>query len=209
MFPFYSKVVVASIVAVSFLTNLHRVWTTEFRKINRNGRLRYVCMIGLRSSQTATINLWMQTFICFVIPMLVIMVANVCIVVKLKRRKKSLMIRTQREVTLEAQRRKDRKVTVMLLVLTLVFLVLLLPLFACHLYKYFLPSKKKRSKLIYLVFMISQRLWYTNNAVNFYIYALFGSEFRKELRALFRRRNRVAPSTTHPSVKSRGTSQAS
>jgi hypothetical protein len=38
---------------------------------------------------------------------------------------------------------------------------------------------------------VTQQLVYTNSAINFFLYCLSGSKFRKELIAIFRKTNRV------------------
>ncbi|MCP4503917.1 MAG: G-protein coupled receptor [Deltaproteobacteria bacterium] len=121
--------------------------------------------------------------------MLMILTANVCIIIKMQRRNDSDVIRRQSASAMEAQRSKEKKVTVMLLIITFVFLLLLLPFFVCHMYRYFVLSSRddtETREVLFLAWNVSQRLWYTNNAVNFYVYALFGTEFRKELVQLFK-----------------------
>ena len=128
--------------------------------------------------------------------MLVIFVANVCIVWVLKKRKSSHI--SHRLSTIETKCKKENKVTIMLVIMTFVFLVLVLPWFVWHMYRYSVLNYKtdrKTEVISRLAWTICLKLWYSNNAVNSYVYALFGTEFRKELRKLFMRKNRVGLST--------------
>ena len=129
------KIVILCIVVTSFLVNLHYIWTTGLVIHRNRGWNIKTCTLKLKSPTKVKILLWFRTITSFVIPMLVISAANACIIYTLKQRKKSEMIQNQREIRQEVQRRQERKVTVMLLVVTFTFLVLLSPFFACHMYK--------------------------------------------------------------------------
>ena len=156
-------------------------------------------MSGQHTSRGTTFLMWFYISLCFIVPLVIISIANVCIVRALKKRKRTNMIRVQREVTIEAQGRKEARVTVMLLIVTLVFLILLLPLFVCHMHRYLVLNHKRdaRTKAISLLsWNVCEKLWYANSSVNFYLYSLFGTEFRRELKELFCRKNRVGFSTT-------------
>ena len=194
------KCVVAAIVVTSCLINLYFLWITELTKRKTKYRKKpvvYTCTIGQHNSSTITFFMWFQTTVSFIIPMLFILTANTRIIweLKLKKRKRSQWVRAQRE----AERKEENKVTIMLVIMTFVFLILILPWFVWHMRKYFMLAKykpsPKASAVILLAKIVCLKLLYSNNAVNFYLYVLFGSDFRKELKKVFLRSNRVRTST--------------
>ena len=130
--------------------------------------------------------------------MMIIFVSNVCIVCTLNRRNKLNMIRSQQDSIVEVQRKKENKVTRMLVIVTCTFLILLLPFFVSSMYRTSILRQKTNYKtraISFLVSTICNKLWYTNNAVNFYLYALFGADFRKELGKVFSKKKSVTPSS--------------
>ena len=136
--------------------------------------------------------MWFDTTLSSIIPIIVVFVANVRIIMELKMKKKKKKSQTIR-VHREAESKEEKRVTVMLLVMTCSFLVFLMPLFVWNLHRYFSlknGSNPKATAISHLVMVVCVQLLYTNNAVNFYLYVVFGRDFRKELRRMFTK-NRV------------------
>ena len=194
-----TKFIVIVIVVLSVVVNLYYIWTTEFLVRKKGHKIIYACMTGQHFNGIITFIMWFDTTKSFIIPMSLIFVGNVCIVCSLRDRKRSKIIEMQRELAMEARRRKENKITMMLVMVTFVFLILVLPYFVYYMYRYFVYHEKKDAKSAAtdcLVTAICLKLWYSNNAVNFYVYALFGTQFRKELKELFTRKSLVGPLTT-------------
>ena len=157
------KVLVATIVVVSCLVNLYHIWTREYsvHMSKHTKTITYICISGQQNNVNAFVML-SKSAVCFIIPMFVIFVANLFIIRELKKRKRSQTVRREND------RKEGNKVTIMLVVMTCVFLVLLLPYIAYRCYTYFnngaIPNQ--------LIWAVCEKLLYSNNAVNFYVYAL-------------------------------------
>lgn len=99
------------------------------------------------------------------------------------------------QVAAELQQSRQRRLTRMLLLVSLTWLVLTAP-FALHsIVSVFQGDESTNSARNFLVKTICFLLVYVNHAVNFYLYCLTGRRFRLELRALFCYRRRFVPST--------------
>ncbi len=81
----------------------------------------------------------------------------------------------------------ERQLTIMLLAVSFAFLFLTLPLFIRYfLYTSINPRTSAKAYALYhFLYNLSNKLYMTNNAVNFYLYAITGSKFRKDLMELF------------------------
>ena len=85
--------------------------------------------------------------------------------------------------------KNEASLTVMLLLVTFAFLLLTTPLFVfyvVYLIKDNLASSKSYAEFAFTVYFTSM-LWTSNAAVNFYLYCLGGSKFRKDLKGIFSR----------------------
>ena len=131
----------------------------------------------------------LKAAIDFIFPMLAIFVANLFIIKELKKRKRSQTIQREND------RKEERKVTIMLVVMTFTFSILLLPYIAYHGYTYFMKSYKSNA-ISNLIWAVCEKLLYSNNAVNFFVYTLFNSNFRWELKNIFIRNNPVRQSSS-------------
>ena len=188
------KVNVTSIVVVSFLVNLCDIWTIEYTvHVPKDAaKVTHACLRKQQSSRVLTFVMWLKATICFIVPMLVIFFANLLILRELKKRKRSQPVQRKND------RKEENKVTIMLVVMTCTFFVLLLPYIAFRWYEYFINSHKSDTKsrgVLDLIRVVCVKLLYSNNAVGFYVYALFNSDVRKELkRIVMKSDHRIHPS---------------
>ncbi|CAH1796908.1 unnamed protein product [Owenia fusiformis] len=87
-------------------------------------------------------------------------------------------------------RNRDAQLTFMLLAVTFTFLVLSLPQYLRYIIYAILD--KHASPEVYatymLIYHITNKLFFTNASVNFYLYCLSGSRFRNDIRNIFSRR---------------------
>ena len=115
------------------------------------------------------------------IPFSVILVGNICIVVKLMKNQRRLAIR-RRSSSAAAP-----SLTVMMLILSTVFLITTLPIGVYITGDNYWGQTEEPQSLasLKLWWAIVNMLMYTNNCVNFLLYCLSGSRFRKEAKQLF------------------------
>jgi hypothetical protein len=120
-----------------------------------------------------------------IIPVIVIAAADTCIVGKLL-----ISSMRKREIMQDVDKAKKdsnlRSVTIMLVVVGVVFIILTLPndvFFVVQLsYFQFLPigvASADHEALYYLVRLLTRTMLYSNNAINFVLYCVSGSQFRK------------------------------
>jgi len=81
---------------------------------------------------------------------------------------------------------RDNKLAIMLAVVTLSFLALTLPQYVRFIVFHFVrqPKSHYMQEVLGFLYNIAHKLFYMNNAVNFYIYCLTGTRFRKDLKEL-------------------------
>ncbi|CAH1792375.1 unnamed protein product [Owenia fusiformis] len=76
---------------------------------------------------------------------------------------------------------QDGQLTRMLLSVSFTLLLLTLPLNIIIMVNAFMSHIELEPATFYLIYSIANRLWFTNNAVNFYLYIFGGQKFRKDL----------------------------
>ncbi len=80
----------------------------------------------------------------------------------------------------------ERQLTTMLLLVTALFLILMLPTYVRFILLTFLTLDTPRKYAnLFLVYHISHKLYHTNSGINFSLYLLSGSRFRRDLKELF------------------------
>ena len=86
------------------------------------------------------------------------------------------------------QRSTERQITIMLLLVSFLYLILIGPGFIHFLYWLVVPPE--RDPFTYANFTLSynicQKLFFTNNSINFFLYCISGPKFRNDLLSLFR-----------------------
>ena len=77
----------------------------------------------------------------------------------------------------------ERQLTIMLVSVSFAFLVLTLPQFVRYVIYSIVDhnTSNKREAVYYLMYHLSNKLYITNSSVNFYVYCISGSKFRKDL----------------------------
>ena len=87
-----------------------------------------------------------------------------------------------------ARQKKFSSMTVMLIVASGAFIILTGPINAVSLVTYFTEdtaAENDRTKSMPFLIALANLLWYTNSAVNFFLYMLTGSRFRQEFKKVF------------------------
>ena len=86
----------------------------------------------------------------------------------------------------------ERQIYVILLLIAFSFFILVSPLYACTLYVEFVDFRKspKTFAEFFIFYQIMHKMFYTNNAINFFLYIISGQKFRTDLIDLFKRSKR-------------------
>ena len=79
----------------------------------------------------------------------------------------------------------ENQLTIMLLLVTTLFLVLLIPTYVRFMYLTFVkPDTPEKHARLMLFYHISHKLYNTNNGINFFLYCISGRKFRNDLKEL-------------------------
>ena len=83
----------------------------------------------------------------------------------------------------------EKQIFVILLLVAFSFFVLISPFYAFHMYVEFVGINESPSAFaeFFLFYQIMHKMYYTNNAINFFLYVISGQKFRKDLINLFTR----------------------
>ena len=138
---------------------------------------------------------WITFAINGIIPFTMLIYMNFVIVITVRNSRKmfrstiTTIADAQKEQGMETKRRKmksaENQLTIMLLLVTMLFLILLFPTYIRCIYLNFVkrdtPSKYASSMLF---FQITYKLYTTNNGINFLLYCISGEKLRNDLKAM-------------------------
>ena len=186
----------------SVVKNLHFIWWTDFEYDNEEQLL----FCGMQHNHTTLLDVliqWVETIVSCITPFLVILTANVCIIRKLQKKRRSttqkaLFLCLPRKVR-SMRQRQESYMTMVALVVSFVFLLLVSPLSVYYLYQVHAGNDHDdvhARAFLFLAYNLCLNLRYTNSAVNFYMYALIGRDCQKGLRRLLKMKRTIRPYTS-------------
>ena len=180
--PRRAKIVVTIIVVFSIIFNLPQFYVT----VLVNG----ICIPYARQGTWNQIFMFVSFIFNAVGIFGALIIMNGFIISAVRGRKKLLQNMGDGEKSSESkhQRSTERQITIMLLLVSFLYLILIGPGFI-H-FVYFLVVPPDRDPLTYanftLSYNINQKLFFTNNSINFFLYCISGQKFRNDLLSLFR-----------------------
>ena len=130
---------------------------------------------------------WLSLVIQFVIPFILLLIMNSVIIHKIRTR--SVF---KQEVTSSVNenyktKTSESQIFAVLLLVTFTFIILTTPAYVFFLYIRMVDFSKTPGHLAiyYLFYNCAQKMQYTNNGINFFLYVISGQKFRTDLRNLF------------------------
>ena len=94
------------------------------------------------------------------------------------------------------------QLTIMLLLVTTLFLILMIPTQVRYLYTSFVKRDTPvKYAILLLLYHISQALYFTNNGVNFFLYCVSGTKFWNDLKDLLGYNRGLISSNSFSSIK--------
>ena len=138
---------------------------------------------------------WLTLVVNALIPFSMLMYMNYLNIKKVRQSRKMLSTNdtqndSQGQGNANKKRQKTMKntenqLTVMLLLVTTLFLILMIPTYMRFLYTTFVDrdTPEKYARLIFF-YHISQKLYHSNNGINFSLYCISGQKFRSDLKEL-------------------------
>ena len=137
----------------------------------------------------AEIYSWVCICTNSLIPFLVILSLNIGIIMSIRNRAKDFKDSGLKGIGSggKSATESDNQLAAMLLMVSFAFLILTLPLYVRYVYFILFPYSHsvKLSAVYTLAFHITNKLYATNSAVNFYLYCCGGRKFREDVLNLF------------------------
>ncbi|XP_070174196.1 G-protein coupled receptor daf-37-like [Littorina saxatilis] len=129
---------------------------------------------------------WVDTFLFSLFPVIILIVSNSVIVWKVTDsvRKARVTLASGQSDQLSSRTKKVSSMTLTLIAVSLAFFLLTAPLCAHFIILPYLTPYSERDHLgqeiIMFAYQLMNLLWYTNSAINFYLYCLTGTNFRND-----------------------------
>lgn len=143
--------------------------------------------IGMNENTVFTsVYSWLTLSVNSFVPFIVLITLNIGIIYSMIKFRQSVNLDLNLGHIPNAPKVQDTQMTVTLLLISFGFLILTMPLHARYLYYQYtdyLTDMKSLSDF-YLAYHFTNKLSYTNSAVNFIFYNVGGTKFRKDLRKL-------------------------
>ncbi len=141
---------------------------------------------------------FINSIVNVVIPFTIIIVLNILILFKHKQRSLKLNQKTITTCTTHHNHKfaaRDRQLVVILLLVSFTGLILSMPQYIRYTMFLFVDYKKDVDSIAkyVLVYNITNKLYFTNNAINFILYCLSGPKFRSDLVRMVKYRCKSAP----------------
>ena len=168
-----AKVVVTVTAIISFLKNCHSFVTTSLVRDQKTGAI--ICNYVYHDSLFTQVLPWLDVCTQSAIPFLVLLTLNFIIINTIKNQ---MVNEFQAEEQKARMGKRERQITVSLIVVSCTFLALTLPLRIINIVAVFVHINMQQ---YFILLHVGYLLLYTNNAVNFYLYCLTGAKFRHEV----------------------------
>ena len=154
-----------------------------------------VCVSYAVGGVYAKIYSWLTFILNGIIPLTSLIVMNSTIVHKVKKSHKRFrnfesVKRLENQTSVDTARENTSKsienqLTLMLLLVTTLFLILLIPTYVRFFYFAFVnqdTTEKYAGAMLF--YYLTTRLYFTNSGINFFLYCISGTKFRKDLKEL-------------------------
>ena len=160
------------------------------------------CARYIKDEWYVTVYSYLSLIITSVIPVSMLFVMNIIII---KTVRKSQRMRSENQTVIQDKAKATEiQLTVMLILVSSLFVILLLPFEIREIY-YTIFSKAETPKeyaIFIFVFDITFELYNVNNGINFYLYFISGTKFRRDLLNLIGIKSRQSPGTNSYSTGS-------
>ncbi len=215
-----AKITTISLIIFMFIFNIPHLFYS--RMVDRK-----TCAALRVNTQLSVVYAWFNIALSSLIPFISIFVMNVLIILTVQKRKNkfgtSFSEQNKNSISMDPcscssstsvassaisarierdqdERTRDRQLTTMLLLVAFALLILTLPQYIRYVSYLFIDNQASVKKFAYymLFYHSTNKLFYTNNAVNFILYCLGGSKFRGDVVNILCafRRNKVPKSNT-------------
>ena len=138
-----------------------------------------------------TFYFWLSYVVQFVIPFLSLLSMNIVIIHTLRNRSNT-GLRLQGQMSDKGQgqgeklKTSEKQIFAILLLVAFSFFILVTPLYSFSFYSMFVNYTKSPKAFagFILFYSVMQKMYFTNNAINFFPYVISGQKFRNDFRKL-------------------------
>ena len=184
-----AKITIVCIIILSTLYNIPHLFITS----NENWKcLPYGAAMGKPYGE---FYYWFSFIINFAVPFVLLLIMNSIIIYKIQNRSQfrkmqdaSAGCEGQSQGQASKIKNSDKQVYAILLLVTFGFLVLTTPGYLLFLFIMLVDFSSSPTvfAVYYLFYNVAQKLHYTNHGINFFLYVISGSKFRRDLVKLFK-----------------------
>ena len=133
---------------------------------------------------------WLTESILFIFPFLSLLIMNTFIIHTLRKRSQQKLLGPRGQGQTEGRNLKtnspEKQIITMLLLVTFAYLSLNIPVRILVLYLNFSQGSTPHYYAgLYLAYQVEEKIYYTNHAINIFLYVISGQKFRTDLRNLF------------------------
>ena len=130
-----------------------------------------------------------EMIIAFILPFILLLIMNCVIIYTLKSRSNLIISTSQsqgqgeNEGHVKKAKTSDRQITITLLVVTFSFLLLTTPIYVLFIYmmSFRMGNTPRGFATFYFIYHLGEKSYYTNYAINFFLYVISGQKFRNDL----------------------------
>ncbi|XP_060584024.1 probable G-protein coupled receptor 139 [Ruditapes philippinarum] len=188
-----ARITIATIITFFFLVNFHFLWSVKLQELSYNETIISKCQAKPQYSYLVeNIWPWVDAGIYSFVPFSVIIILNGFIIQNVISAKKARAILRQHSSfsstgsKQRSQGEMSKKITFMLLAVSIAFLVTTLPMVIVLIYTSFAEDAGDDYSLTkrMLIETIAEMLMYTNHSINFFLYCATGKKFRNQFKSL-------------------------
>ena len=151
------------------------------------------CLAYAQGGMVAKVYSWLSFVVNAVIPFTLLIYMNHVIVKKVRSSHKMFGTNEthenekhhQKSRREQAMKNTENQLTIMLLLVTILFVILMIPTYLRFVYTNFAKQDTPFNYASFLLFYhVSQKLYHTNNGINFFLYCISGQKFRNDLKEI-------------------------
>ena len=138
------------------------------------------------------IYFYVEMFIAFILPFILLVLMNSFIIHTLRTRANLIVSKSESQGQTEGQSSKmknsEKQIYVTLLLVTFTFLILTTPVYILFIYvmSVGVGTTPRGYATYFIIYQVGEKTYFTNYAINFFLYVISGQKFRADLVKLFR-----------------------
>ena len=180
-----AKMKIICIIVVSIVFNIPHLYITA-----QNGRS---CIPFGSAIETVVGQLyyWVSLIVNFALPFVLLLIMNCFIIHTIRQRSQHNLSRSVTQGQGQGHggkiKNSEMQMFIILLLVTFGFLILMTPSYVLFVYVMFVNYEKSAQSFagFTLFYSVGQKTYYTNYAINFFLYVISGNKFRADLMKLF------------------------